>query len=408
MKKKIYLFTDTFPYGSSETFLANELPFTAMAFDKVVIIPLHGKGEIRDMPSNVELWESLLSFSPKKKLSLLIKGKFNITPIFWALPEFFNKKVFLSLTRCWLFFTSLLLTRAILANRSFRQKLYANIEPEDILYFYWSDKSALLLPFLRKRLNNKTIVRFHGSDLYEEVKGYIPFRNFLFPSIDVAITVSEHGKLYLQQRYPKALLRTIEVSRLGTLHHGLNPYKKTDIFHIVTCSNLIPLKRVELLIEALALLNMPLKWTHIGHGPLMTELKVKVATLSPKVAVCFKGKLSNVEVMAFYKTTPVNVFVNVSSSEGVPVSIMEALSFGIPVLATNVGGTSEIVDNAVGVLLPSTLTKKELATQIQNIKNLTDSEYKLLRKNARIRWEKCCNAEKTYKELVNKINDYFS
>ncbi|MFR4320263.1 MAG: glycosyltransferase [Blautia massiliensis (ex Durand et al. 2017)] len=43
---------------------------------------------------------------------------------------------------------------------------------------------------------------------------------------------------------------------------------------------------------------------------------------------------------------------NVSSSEGIPVSIMEATSFGIPGIATDAGGTKEIIrDKENGVLL---------------------------------------------------------
>jgi len=45
------------------------------------------------------------------------------------------------------------------------------------------------------------------------------------------------------------------------------------------------------------------------------------------------------DVLNYYASNPVDVFINTSSSEGLPVSIMEAMSFGIPVIATNVGGT---------------------------------------------------------------------
>ena len=45
---------------------------------------------------------------------------------------------------------------------------------------------------------------------------------------------------------------------------------------------------------------------------------------------------------------PVDLFLTVSANEGIPVSIMEAQSFGIPVIATDVGGISEIVNNVNG------------------------------------------------------------
>jgi len=42
---------------------------------------------------------------------------------------------------------------------------------------------------------------------------------------------------------------------------------------------------------------------------------------------------------------------NLSETEGIPVSIMEAQSAGVPILATNLGGTSEIVNNENGFLV---------------------------------------------------------
>ncbi|NJK95527.1 MAG: glycosyltransferase [Bacteroidales bacterium] len=45
------------------------------------------------------------------------------------------------------------------------------------------------------------------------------------------------------------------------------------------------------------------------------------------------------------------MFLNTSLSEGVPVSVMEALSFGLPVIATDVGGTGELINDEVGMLI---------------------------------------------------------
>ena len=52
-------------------------------------------------------------------------------------------------------------------------------------------------------------------------------------------------------------------------------------------------------------------------------------------------------------TTAVDALVNVSASEGVPVSMMEALHAGIPIIGTAVGGIAELVTPDVGMLLPA-------------------------------------------------------
>ena len=56
--------------------------------------------------------------------------------------------------------------------------------------------------------------------------------------------------------------------------------------------------------------------------------------------------------MNYYNTYEIDLFVNLSTIEGVPVSIMEAQSSGIPVLATDVGSSKEIVDDDNGFLIP--------------------------------------------------------
>jgi glycosyltransferase involved in cell wall biosynthesis len=69
-------------------------------------------------------------------------------------------------------------------------------------------------------------------------------------------------------------------------------------------------------------------------------------------------------VRDFYLTQPVDVFVNASTTEGVPVSIMEAMSFGVPVVATDVGGTGELVNSRNGALLVPNPTPAEIADAI--------------------------------------------
>jgi colanic acid/amylovoran biosynthesis glycosyltransferase len=63
------------------------------------------------------------------------------------------------------------------------------------------------------------------------------------------------------------------------------------------------------------------------------------------------GNVENSKILDFYSENYVDLFINFSEFEGVPVSIMEAQSAGIPVLATKVGGTSEIVSSDNGFLV---------------------------------------------------------
>ena len=75
------------------------------------------------------------------------------------------------------------------------------------------------------------------------------------------------------------------------------------------------------------------------------------------------GWITKIEIFNLYKFEKPNLFLNLSTSEGLAVSIMEACSFGIPIIATNVGGTPELVDYN-GVLVDKNITPSELAELI--------------------------------------------
>ena len=107
--------------------------------------------------------------------------------------------------------------------------------------------------------------------------------------------------------------------------------------------------------------------------------------------------IPNKDVYSYYQTHPVDLFVNVSSSEGLPVSIMEAISYGIPVIATDVGGTSEIVEDGVnGNLIPMSFKPEELAGKIRKYVRMNREEMKELRGATRKLWEERFQAVKNY------------
>ncbi|MDZ7720034.1 MAG: glycosyltransferase [Balneolaceae bacterium] len=146
-------------------------------------------------------------------------------------------------------------------------------------------------------------------------------------------------------------------------------------------------------------------WDHFGDGPLMDDLK-KVITekIYDKAIVKLHGIIPNKEVMEHYRTMPVDLFVNVSSSEGIPVSIMEAQSAGVPVLATDVGGTSEIVNEENGWLI----SKDARPDEISNILREIISNRSILSKKrlaAKRNWEENFNADTNYREFAKTLTE---
>jgi glycosyltransferase involved in cell wall biosynthesis len=204
----------------------------------------------------------------------------------------------------------------------------------------------------------------------------------------------------LLERYGKEAPKRIEVHRLGVFDKGLNPSEGDDVFQIVSCSHIVPVKRVAFLANVVGGLGFNVRWTHIGDGPLRAEVEAVIDKFPENVTGVLLGAMPNAEVLRYYSEHHVDLFVNVSESEGVPVSIMEVLSFGIPVVATHVGGVSEIVDDRVGQLLPPDVSIQQLEKAITRFKA---ADLTTLRANARKRWEDLCDARQNYTAFCESL-----
>lgn len=404
----LFLFINWFPYKSAEPFFFSEFGFTQQNADSVTVFSLYGKPEDRTVePTGRTTFLQPVLPSSQDKKKLFVNGLLNTarTPFHWK--EFFGKQVFLSTQKMRWFFISLFITRAGLSSPAFRE-LAARIEQSThpVLYFYWGNNLAWIIPYLRRKFPHKKlkiVIRLHGSDLYEHLTGnYSPVRQQVFSSADLIATVSESGKNYLAQKYPEFAHKII-FSRLGIFDNGLNPFSKTDEFHIVSVSNMIPLKRIHLIFEALQQTNSRIVWHHFGKGPLEASLKAQAETKRENLDIRFHGFVTNEALMDFYKKQSVDLFLNVSSSEGLPFSIMEALSFGIPVIATDVGGTAELVSEQTGELIEADFDTQYLASSIENILNLDTESTARLRKNAREMFEQKVSAKVNYQQFYDQL-----
>jgi glycosyltransferase involved in cell wall biosynthesis len=169
----------------------------------------------------------------------------------------------------------------------------------------------------------------------------------------------------------------------------------------------IPLKRVEKILDVVSSIHgIKVNWTHFGDGPQMKSLVQKAelkAQENLNFSFTFLGQKTNTQVRDFLSINFIDLFINLSETEGVPVSIMEAQSAGIPVLATNVGGTSEIVNNENGFLVEKDFNIEELVSIIQNYLSSTYEEKQQRRNASYENWKKNYNAETNYNEFVKLL-----
>lgn len=208
------------------------------------------------------------------------------------------------------------------------------------------------------------------------------------------IIFTEHGRLFDQQPSPKRrlanrLLRTLptrvytvsadlkahlvaeafHADQIRVLHNGVVPSALTaaaaravarqaldlpaDAFLVAAVGRLDPVKCLDDLVEALALVRRQSGKTMlvlVGDGPERARLEGQVEQLGLQDTVRFAGYRSDVRsIMPAF-----DLYVNSSSTEGISLTILEAMSAGLPVIATAVGGTPEIVvDGETGILIPA-------------------------------------------------------
>jgi glycosyltransferase involved in cell wall biosynthesis len=118
----------------------------------------------------------------------------------------------------------------------------------------------------------------------------------------------------------------------------------------VTVGRLIPLKQVDRLIEALK--EIPeLGLVVVGDGHERPRLEGVAQELGVSGRVYFAGQRSKKETLSLMAAC--DFFVLNSTHEGLPHAILEAMALGLPVIATAVGGTPEVVhDGETGLLVP--------------------------------------------------------
>ncbi len=147
----------------------------------------------------------------------------------------------------------------------------------------------------------------------------------------------------------------------------INKNINDNIIRLVSCSHCVKVKRINYIIESLKEISdsYSIVWTHIGAGAELNSLVSEASKINRRnVIVNFLGYLDNYKVHSFFASEPVDVFINVSESEGLPVTLMEAASYGIPLIATDVGGNREIVNSSVGKLLSANPSFSEIADAI--------------------------------------------
>lgn len=175
------------------------------------------------------------------------------------------------------------------------------------------------------------------------------------------------------------------MGKIHVIHMGVNVSSEVsylqDInqgeFTIVCPANIIPVKGHEYLIKACDIIrkrDADFLCLIIGDGMLEDKLKTEVDNMALGDYIHFTGRMPHHELMDMYQQGNVDVVVLPSINtddgehEGIPVALMEAMVYGIPVISTKTGGIPELLDNGAGILVHEK-SAKELADAIEILVN---------------------------------------
>ena len=402
MRDRIILFSHNI-----HAFMFNEIQFASQLYEKIVLIAPHDRElqAVCDQYANV-IYEPFIPFrGPKELAESFVQLDYRIMKDVYRAAV--NRVVTVDYLKNMMYFMR---CKSVL-NRLCR-KYIDDQGNRWVIVSFWLFATAYAVSLLKDTYKEATLVSLaHAFEIDDSRNQQIDYscKEFCHERLDYISFISlNRMNEYMKNHANKWRWRVdnCHVDYLGTTKENQAVSSPTDgnPYHIVTCSRCIELKRLDLLIKALSLTEKThIHWTHIGDGVLLHDLREMSKKLPSNITVSWLGSLPNSEVHAFYADHAIDLVMNLSTTEGIPVSLVEALSYGIPIIATDVGGNSEVCDNNVGFLLPSDPSPEEIIKSIEDFLSLEHTKRDEIRKNALGKYEKFFNSYKNRSDFYHKI-----
>jgi len=404
IKKRIVIITEAYPYTGGEQFLYNEFIELSKRYEEVVFFPLNKRDtKVENLPENYVINDTLSNFKVAPSNMLLLKNSlFVCLTIFMEVFKNKNGGYFLKK------FSQHLagIKQGLQLQKQFNAELVSlQYGPNDTYLSTWMNVGSMVLAISKFKNQIKTFsFRVNGFDIFDERRdgNYMPYQAINFKLASNVVVLSKAGFKHIKAKniYPHKL----SVNYSGLYDRGVNLFDASKDFTLVSCSNVIPLKRVHLLAEALLEIDFKLNWIHFGDGVEMSKIKTIAQSLPENITAQIKGSVSNAEVIDFYLNNSVNLFVHPSETEGLGMAIIEAQSFGIPAIGCDTGGVPEIINDTTGKLVSIDVNPEQLAKEITTFKN-SDKNSQEYRKKTKQHFLDNFYIVANNKKLVDTLND---
>ena len=214
-------------------------------------------------------------------------------------------------------------------------------------------------------IQGKLVVTFHGYDASRTIKneGDNTY-NLLWKTGDLFLPVSDYiRQILLDLGCPS---EKTKVHHMGVDIYEFSPQPNNqndrDAVQVISICRLVEKKGIQFAVEALALYKRvypedAICYQIVGDGPLIADLKAKVQEYQLESTINFLGVRTHSQVFQLLQASDILLAPSITAAdgdqEGIPVVIMEAMTMGIPVIASCHSGIPELVeDQKTGFLVP--------------------------------------------------------
>lgn len=222
----------------------------------------------------------------------------------------------------------------------------------DVILCEYGPGGVEMMPIVL-RLNIPLVVHFHGYDAYRDdvLNSYGQKYRDLFAIAASIIAVSRHMQSQLISlgcplNKLKYLCYGIDTSIFNFAKHSHHPAT------FVSCGRFVEKKAPELVIKAFAIVLRKTpnsKLVMIGDGELLERCKNLTHELKIASAIEFTGALTQPQIAERFKAATVFIQHSITTpqndSEGTPLTIMEAMASGLPVITTKHGGIPDVIQH---------------------------------------------------------------
>ncbi|MGB6522418.1 MAG: glycosyltransferase family 4 protein [Candidatus Cybelea sp.] len=344
---RLILVTSRFPFGSQEAYLNVELAELARYFTDVVVVPVRPPASPArySVPANVTVLDWPLINAEILRRAARAAAAAPVRAV-RTLGKIVASRDPGRLKNLAVFVKGLALGQWAAENHAGH------------IHAYWMSTPSTVAMVAAASSGLPWSATAHRWDIYERNAFDVKER-----SVEYVRAISARGAQDLRARMPRLDGRIAHL-RLGI---RIPPYAakracESASFRIVCPAALVPVKGHSVLLGALSQLKdsgVPLHCTLFGAGPLAAELESEVAARGLEKHVEFGGFVPQSRLHDLYRAGSFDAIVLASRNagekmmEGIPSALLEAMAFGVPIVATNSGSVQEAIDARCGRLVPA-------------------------------------------------------